>query len=277
MYRLLLLLPFLLLACEEVPPVVTPAMPGDVVDETPVEDQLRQVLIEEFTGVRCVNCPAGSAALEDLLAIHGERLVAVSIHAGFFADPSSEIPLDLQTPAGDAILNLLGEPLGYPTAVINRTAYINGDLQTSAGDWAGIIADELSNPPEVKIGLQTDYDEATRALTIDADYRIAADFSGQALQYTVLLTESNIIGPQDTPDGGVVDDYTHKHVLRDVLTNSAGELLGTDFTDGDRVEKSITYTLPADWNADNIEVITFVHRGGGEIGVVQAARRKLRE
>ena len=69
---------FALTACDEVPPKVTGSMGGGVI-ESPVEDQLRQVIIEEFTGVRCVNCPAGSSAIQDLLAIHGERLVAVSM------------------------------------------------------------------------------------------------------------------------------------------------------------------------------------------------------
>ena len=275
MYRLFFLLP-LLFACEEIPPVVTPASPGDPTLESPVQDQLSQVLIEEFTGVRCVNCPAGSAAIEDLLAIYGERLAAISIHAGFFADPSTEIPLDLQTPDGDAILNLLGEPLGYPTAVINRTAFVGGDLQTGSGDWAGIIAQELSREALIKIDLRTDYDAAERRLTIDTEYFVEADFTGQALNYTVLITESDVIGPQDTPDGGVVDDYSHQHVLRDVLTNAGGEPLGTDFGPGDSVEKSVTYTLPEDWQVDHLEVVAFVHRGGGEIGVVQAAKRKLR-
>jgi hypothetical protein len=75
--------------CEEIPPTVTPFMgetPDTVVDVT---SQQRQVLIEEFTGVRCVQCPAGAAEIETLLALHGDQLVAVAIHAGdFFASLS---------------------------------------------------------------------------------------------------------------------------------------------------------------------------------------------
>ena len=262
-------------ACEEIPPVVTPATPGQVEEPGNVDDQEKQVLIEEFTGVRCVNCPAGSAAIEDLLAIHGERLIAVSIHAGFFSSPSNEIPLDLRTDGGNEILNQLGEPLGYPTAVIDRTAFVGGDLQTSSGDWAGIIADELLNPVQLKIDLQPNYAEEDRALQIELEFVVEDNLSTEDVRYTVMLTESDVEGPQETPEG-IVEDYQHQHVLRDILTTATGEPLGDMLDSGDRVSKSISYTLPADYDPDHIEVVAFVHLGGGEKRVVQAARKKLR-
>ena len=112
------------LGCDEISPKINPIVDqGDcpLVDESVVSGQERQVLIEEFTGVRCVNCPAGSQAIEDLLAIPGERLVAISIHAsGPFSPPYPESLYDFQTPDGENLLNFLGIPLGFPTAVVNR-------------------------------------------------------------------------------------------------------------------------------------------------------------
>src|ERR1700741_1300369 len=83
----------------------------------------RKVLIEEFTGVRCVNCPDGSAEIENLLSLYGGNLVAVSIHSGFFSDPYPDNLYDFRTPEGDQLLNYLGQPLGYPTAVIDRKLF----------------------------------------------------------------------------------------------------------------------------------------------------------
>ena len=112
--------------CEEISPEINPQMgPNtDPDDPSPVEDQPRQVLIEEFTGVRCVNCPDGSEAIETLLNIHGEQLVAVSIHSsGSFSVPNDENAYDFRTTEGDNILSFLGEPIGYPTAVVNRKKF----------------------------------------------------------------------------------------------------------------------------------------------------------
>ena len=265
----------LFFACEEIPPVVTPATPGQTQDPGGVDEQEKQVLIEEFTGVRCVNCPAGSAAIEDLLAIHGERLIAVSIHAGFFSSPSNDIPLDLRTEGGDEILNLLGEPLGYPTAVIDRTAFVGGDLQTSSGDWAGIIAQELANPVRLQIDLQPTYSEEDRNLAVELAFIVADNLGDAELRYTVLLTESNVVGPQDTPEG-IVADYKHQHVLRTLLTPATGDLLAASPAQGERIEKTLEFVLPDDYDAEQVEVIVFAHQGGGEKGVVQAARKKLR-
>ncbi|MDV7402453.1 hypothetical protein RZS08_64120, partial [Arthrospira platensis SPKY1] len=65
------------------------------------------MLIEEFTGVRCVQCPAGSADIETYLAIHGEQLIAVSIHAGGFSFPFDESVHDFRTEEGEALNSFL--------------------------------------------------------------------------------------------------------------------------------------------------------------------------
>jgi len=57
------------------PPSVNNTNPVDTTGEV-----LRHVLVEEFTGVQCVNCPQGSQLIENLINTHGERLIAVSIH-----------------------------------------------------------------------------------------------------------------------------------------------------------------------------------------------------
>ncbi|MEO0877637.1 MAG: hypothetical protein AAFY48_23805, partial [Bacteroidota bacterium] len=116
---------FILLAfgCEEVPPILNPGG-GNNGGGGPVSEQKRQVIIEEFTGIRCVNCPAASEAIEALLGVHGERLVAVSIHAGFFASPLyPESDSGLSNSTGTAILDFLDQPNGFPTAVVNRRQF----------------------------------------------------------------------------------------------------------------------------------------------------------
>ena len=52
-------------ACDEVP-VTIPTNTN-----TPGGTYAQNVLIEEYTGVRCQNCPAGAQLLEDLKHING--------------------------------------------------------------------------------------------------------------------------------------------------------------------------------------------------------------
>ena len=69
-----------LVSCEEQKKVIEPFVPSGN----------RVVLIEEFTGKGCTQCPKGSRELENLLTLFPDNLVAVSIHAGPFANPAYE-------------------------------------------------------------------------------------------------------------------------------------------------------------------------------------------
>lgn len=270
-YTYLILSFFVLLAfsCDEIPPILNPS-DGTGSENVPVENQTRQVLVEEFTGVHCVNCPAGSQAIENLLDIHGHNLVAVSIHAGFFAVPYPESQEDLATSTGAAIQSLLNEPLGYPTAVINRVHFDGEDSrQTGQSSWAGYVAQELLNPPQIKIDLQPTYNEATRELTLDVDLYIEENITAEDVRLSIYLTENNIIDVQLTPDSVQVD-YVHKHVFRDAISASSGDLLTESLTENSVVSRSYTYTLDNNWVPAECHVIGFVHLGGSTLDVFQA-------
>lgn len=269
-YLFFLFLALRFFACEEIPPTLNPGGGNNNGGNTPVEEQQRQVLIEEFTGVRCVNCPAGSDAIEALLNIHGEQLVAVGIHAGFFAVPYAESNENLATDAGAAILSFVGEPLGYPTAVVNRTQFDGEEsLQLAQSQWAGYIAQELLTPPSVKIEILPDYNSDDRSLDVSTKLYVQETLTNPDIRLTVYITENNIEDAQLTPDGLQVD-YNHKHVFRDVLTAVSGDVLGEAFTANTTIERDFTFTLPDHWVAEECHVVAFVHLGGGSKEVLQA-------
>lgn len=277
-------LPFILLisvlfwsSCEEIPPVLNPNMGGGGNNPTPVENQQRQVLIEEFTGVRCVNCPAGSDAIQTLLGIHGERLVAVSIHAGFFSPPYPENQYDFRTTEGNSLLTYLGEPLGFPTAVVDRKLF-NGeqDLQLGQSQWAGFIADDLATPPSVKIGIEPNFNTATRELKVKATFYIQEDIPYPDVHVSVMITESNIVDEQLTP-AGKNPNYVHRHVLRGMMTSYDGDLLTEFPAEGVNITRNFTMTLPDAWVAENCHVVVFVHRSGTDKEVYQVHEVKVIE
>ncbi len=85
----------------------------------------RRVLVEEFTVVRCVNCPEGSKKIEEIVAQHGEYIIPISIHAGFFSDPYDTSLYDFRTSEGNNLDAHLGPVQGYPADTVNRTQYAN--------------------------------------------------------------------------------------------------------------------------------------------------------
>ncbi len=271
-----------MLGCEEIPPDISnPGSDGTPVTGGGLDDQMRQVIIEEFTGVRCVQCPGGSQAIEDLIAIHGDRLIAVSIHSsGGFETPYAESTWDFRSQDADNLLNLLGIPLGFPTAVVNRQLFTGeDDLQLPQSAWAGRIAEELQNPPQVKIDLELDYNEANRTVAISADIHVEEEVNLDAPRITVMITENNITDLQITPESSPDPDpnYVHKHVMRDVVTNFDGEDILESLSLGSVIEKDFSYTLGNGWVAENCTVIVYVHNAGVTKEVLQAVEKYVVE
>ena len=252
--RLFIILSFISVlasGCQENCPIIPPLGPPETGE--------RKVVVEEFTGNQCVNCPDGAAELENLRSLYGENLIVVSVHAGFFAEPTpNKSTLDFRTPDGDQLLNLLGEPVGYPSAVIDRTIFgSESTLQLGQSKWANYIASEIQDEPTVSIGSTHTYDAVTRQLKLDITMLPQVDLSNQSLVYSVILTESNIINYQLTGAGQVLD-YSHKHVLRDILTNATGDAITEATTLGAVINRTVNYSLPENIVAENCEVVIFV-------------------
>ncbi len=260
---------FLLLigSCDEQRRVIVPFVPaGD-----------RVVLLEEFTGKGCTNCPKGSREIDNLLSQFPNNLIAVSIHAGFFANPQF-FPLgqyDLRTEEGEFIFGYLGPNLGYPSGVVNRIP-VAGDMQIGLNQWASAITSQIQQQPAVDLSLVKAYYVDTRELTITVGGIGKQSVQGE-IRLSVMLTESGIVDAQDDIEaGGIVQDYVHKHVLRDMLTPAAGAPLFTGITTGQIFSQTYTTILPAGWVAEDMEIVAFVSVvQGSSFPVLQAVSAHL--
>jgi len=259
-------------SCEENRRVIEPFVPAGN----------RVVLIEEFTGKGCTQCPKGSRELANLLTLFPNNLVAVSIHAGPFANPASypELgPNDLRSPQAQELFNLLSPILFYPTGAVDRTL-VSGDMQLTLNQWASAITKELETEPAVDISIENVYNDVTRELEVTVSgigkYSVTGD-----LRLSVMVIENNIIdGQNDIEAGGngIVLDYVHKHVLRTMLTPAAGESILTSISTGQTFSQTYTTTIPVAWNADNMEIIAFISNvQGASFPVLQATSEPVVE
>jgi thiol-disulfide isomerase/thioredoxin len=242
---------FMTLGCEEIPPQITPCQTS------------RVVLVEEFTGIDCVNCPAGAEKLEILSSQNPGKIIVVGIHAGYFATDHNGF--DLRCPDGESLESLyLGPVSGYPAASINRRVFEGeSDVVADLTEWAGYIGAEFCKRPIAELSLTNTYDPLTRMATVAVDITPSTFFTGvvdEDLAVSVMITESNIVGYQKTPAGSNTS-YVHKHVLRDVLTDSyTGDVLITKGNVLTAQQKVIAdYPIPAGWNPDNCHAVAFIH------------------
>ncbi|MEM6966169.1 MAG: Omp28-related outer membrane protein [Bacteroidota bacterium] len=257
---LLLLFALSLFSCQENMPVIPPPPnPGDAA---------RKVIVEEFTGVQCSGCPSGSAELENLLAIYGDNLVVVSIHTSDFGNPFPESQHDFRTAAGEELVNYLGNPFAYPSAVINRKDFDGGSyrLQYGKDKWNGFINEELVDTPRITVNLTKSFDFTTRELRAQISGVAVEDLTGE-VRLTVMVTETGIIDPQLDESAGLILDYKHKHVFRATLTNTKGDPLGTDMAEGDAYDVTKSIIIPdgpEGWIPENCEIIAFVNLVNGQ-------------
>jgi hypothetical protein len=68
----------------QTPPIDTtecpiPTFPADT-------HHVKVVLLEDYTGHKCVNCPTAAEIAHNLQITYGEKIILMAIHAGFFAE-----------------------------------------------------------------------------------------------------------------------------------------------------------------------------------------------
>jgi len=260
-------------ACTEIPPVINPT--GQI--DLPQASTTRNVLIEEFTGVRCVNCPAGTAEILRLQEQYQGQVIAVALHAGSFALPYPDSQVDFRIPETASLLNYLKSPLGYPSAVINRRLFTGEqDLQLPRSLWPVFIEEEARQPAQVSLKLFVQYDENTRQVRVEASMTALEEIDRTPLKISIMLVEDPVPDVQLTPNGKQAD-YPHRHNLRDMLTAFNGNEINGGLPSGITVNRNYFYTLPTNWKAESCAIIAFVHLDDEAKDVLQVEKRKLIE
>jgi len=259
-------------SCDEIPPDIPPIQPPT---------GSKNVVIEEFSGVQCPNCPVGDAQIGNLKALYGDRVVAVTMHAfvtGVLSAPMSDSRYDFRTDAAEAIIKNLGLPTGIPAASVNRKLFEGQPALLSApNQWAAKVEEELEKEALVGINLQANYDPASRLVTMDVRVIANDDISGPTRLHMGLIEDGMI----DKQIDGVtkIEAYEHNHILRDYITNNLGDNILPEMDLGETWERRYTYTLPEEdgwWVAENITVFGFVSQNfDDKKDVLQATKTKI--
>ena len=214
------------------------------------EPAQRVVLLEDFTGQRCTNCPRATEVIEQLQETYGDALVAVGIHGGPLAFAGNAKFVGLKTDTGDEYFshwNLEYQPVG----LVNRHAPVNYP------EWAAAVKEELAKPSPLRLDGTASVEG--NAITINIFAEGADGTVTGKLQ--VWLLEDGIQTLQLMPDGTANQEYIHNHVFRTAVNGAWGE----DFSlkEGERVERTMTQTLDATWNKERLSIVAFVYNDGG--------------
>jgi hypothetical protein len=255
-------------------------------DSIPVQ----RILVEEFTGHTCGNCPEAAYILDSLKKnIYKEQMILVSIHAGFFAEPytsGNKYLTDFRTAAGNTYFNEFNVS-STPKAMINRNRTIinNGNFAyNSPSQWNTVLSALKDSAPSTQILLSLKYDESSRNLSTNVKIPIIKNLSGN-YALVIYLIEDNIVDwqkiyPNKPVPGygtGDIEFYTHKHVLRATINGTWGEtVISSNAAIGDTLTKNYSaFNLKPEWNVDNCSVVAYLYNTTTK-EIIQAREKKIK-
>lgn len=229
----------------------------------------KKVLVEDFTGHACGNCPRAHEKGEELKAIFGDDMVIVALHSGFFADASGSIHgVDYTADYNSAFSSAIDEEYdadnaGFPKGLIDRREN-NGNALQNYPDWGGEVADRLSEEPIMGIRITSELtnNDTEADISVEVEYKLAGSENDYLV---VIITEDSIESHQKDYSLTIQDipNYQHRHVARAAVTSSVwGDRLCTlPIAAGDQFVKSYNMTLDPSWDADHCYVVAFVMDG----------------
>ena len=235
---------------------------------TALPEPVQRVLLEDYTGHQCGNCPRAARKATELIGQYGDRLVVVGTHVGYYARLTPpHYTYDFRTDAGDKLNEDFGvDVLGLPQGMINRTPPANGTSPAvSDGAWAGRVADALKAPVEQQLTLTPLYDPATRTLRLKMRTKYLVSKPGHTYRLVLDVIEDSVHHWQKDyaitdPTNPQKDDstYFHRHVLRAAPLSPYGVLDAKNPQTGLLVDAYARYELPAAWDARHCAVVVYL-------------------
>ena len=250
----------------------------DTGDITPTDTNtyVKKILIEDYTGHTCSNCPGAARELEAIHDVYGDQIIGMALHVSTgFARPrtgSGKFEYDFRTKWGNSWSDLFGIS-ALPSGMVNRIGYPTNLHKLGKNEWLAAVITELEKEIDFGVSITTNNTGNEGVITINSE--ILNNINGD-YKLVVCLTESNIINWQQ--DGTVdVADYEHNHALRTVLIDESLSS-SSNYNLGDEITTAINFNLITleqsnnnysntiggvgnlvEWDASNMSVIAYIY------------------
>ena len=254
---------------------------GNAADEDPANDsktfivdgvipaQHKKVYVEEGTGTWCQWCPHGAVAMQNLDENFSDFFVGIAVHNGD--------PMEVQE---------FNDGLGassFPSAMVDR----NGEYFNPVPDaLEERFYNRVTVDPSAILDIGAEYDEATRELKISVTATMLSNTLGD-YRLNCIIAEDNVTGT--TSDYAQANAYSgsgvsmggyenlpspvpasmmeYDHVGRALLGGYDGvaESIPNPGVMGEVYTTVFNYTLPDNFNEDNIKIVGILIRSTGSV------------
>ncbi len=235
-------------------------------DNTPA---IKKVLLEDYTGHTCGNCPAAAMYIvSNLVPANPDQLVVMGVHAGDFAkttnglpnQPTASFQTDFTCAVGNAWYTKFNVNFN-PCGMVNRAGFPTGSHLKPYLAWNSAINAQKALTPTQKIRLEAHLDTLTGKANIAVQTENLSATSSE-LKLQVVVTEDSIMDWQvwygHVPE--YEPSYYHRHVLRTTLNSNFGEALyAGNVPAGEKRIRGYSVQLAPEWDLKHCSVVAFIY------------------
>lgn len=219
-----------------------------------LRDYVRHMLIEEFTGEGCVNCPPAAEMLHQLLddEYYAERVSAVCHHIGYYADWLTTDNATQYTWFYNSVSTYAPAFMWDRVKLADQNAPVTGRPLTLQ-DMKDIVNVRLSETARCGLEATCRYDSMAQELHVNVVGDRCIEFCNTPARVTVFVVENNIKAVAQS--GATQLPYYHQHALRG-YNATFGSIIEWD--EQDCFSYDCTIVIKPAWKKEDLRVIAFV-------------------
>lgn len=233
---------------------------------TPNTAAVKNILLEDYTGHRCGNCPEAGLVLKSLVEANNGRVIGLAVHVSevFGAPKLPDYPEDFRTPTGDAFDATFGiSSAGQPNGMVNRKLF-SGNRVVNPSQWSSQTAALLSTsatPIDIQIA---NYSDTLQNRIVSYVYTAFLAAVPGNIKLGLYVVQDSIIAPQKWYGMGFPNDhdtdYVHMHMLRGNINGIWGETIASGgAVQGQSSRRDYSFSLQPGWVPKNCKVLAIVY------------------
>jgi hypothetical protein len=252
----------------------------------------RKVLVEDYTGHQCGNCPRAAEAADALINTYKDSIVVIANHVSVqFAAPYNDTLYredfrDQCSTDWDVLFGMSNA--GLPEGAVNRLM----PYAQHYPNWASLVPGALHQAQSVVLNVTTTYDPAQKLLNVKVKSTFLKAFTND-IKVSILLTQDSVIadqkdynppsGCQLLANGETRPNYVFNNINSGSLNGSWGQVIKSSPNVNDTASVSANcylvnkcfYKSAVCVNDKNIHVVAFVYNSS-TYEVLQVERVKIR-
>ncbi len=216
------------------------------------------VLLEDFTGVQCVNCPAAAEEIENLKEKFGDKLIVVGLHprtslnrpVGTSPDTNGN-NLDLRNDQAHEYYSYYNIP-SLPVGIVMQK-----NQQLSKDNFYGSVLSYYTRKASAEMSVEAKF--VSNSININTDISFIDNYTGSGnTQLSLMVLEDSLLVVQQTPSG-FIRNYRQDHVLRAMATPVWGDqITGSNINAGSNFNHSQTIGINAEWKSAKLSVVAIL-------------------